>query len=60
MKRIEKRKKEKSEKELIEEFNEMAGRFDEFWTKLSLPERKKFTNWIYPPFCTWCKHESWK
>lgn len=46
MKGISRKREERTTEELIKEFNEMAGRFDAFWTGLSLNERGKFKEYL--------------
>ena len=47
MKSVSKKREERSTEELIKGFNEMAGRFDGFWTGLSLAERERFKKYLY-------------
>lgn len=46
MKRIERKKEERSTEEIVKEFQGMGGRFAEFWSRLSLSEREKFNGYI--------------
>jgi hypothetical protein len=46
MKKVSKRREERTTEELVKEFHEMAGRFDEFWTGLSINEREKFRDYL--------------
>ena len=46
MKAVSKKREERSTEELIKEFNEMAGRFDAFWSGLSLSERERFKDYL--------------
>ena len=47
MKTVSKKRDERTTEELVKEFHEMAGRFDGFWTGLSLSEREKFKKYLY-------------
>jgi hypothetical protein len=42
MKTVSKKKEERTTEEIVKQFHEMAGRFDEFWSGLSVSEREKF------------------
>ena len=46
MKKVSKKREERTTEELVKGFNEMAGRFDEFWSGLSLNEREKFREYL--------------
>lgn len=46
MKAVSKKRKERTTEELVKEFNDMAGRFDAFWSGLSLSEREKFKEYL--------------
>ena len=46
MKRIERKKEERTTEEIVKEFQGMGGRFTEFWAGLSLSEREKFNGYI--------------
>ena len=47
MKTVSKKRDERTTEELVKEFHEMAGRFDAFWTGLSLNERERFKEYLY-------------
>lgn len=46
MKKVSKRREERTTEELVKEFHDMAGRFDEFWTGLSINERERFKDYL--------------
>jgi hypothetical protein len=46
MKSVSKKKEERTMEELIKGFHKMAGRFDAFWTGLSLNERERFKEYL--------------
>lgn len=46
MKTVSKKREERTTEELVKEFHEMAGRFDEFWTGLSINERERFKDYL--------------
>jgi hypothetical protein len=46
MKRVSKKREERTTEELVKGFHEMAGRFDEFWTGLSINERERFKEYL--------------
>jgi hypothetical protein len=46
MKTVSKKREERTTEELVKGFHEMAGRFDEFWSGLSLNEREKFREYL--------------
>lgn len=46
MKSISKKREERTTEELVKEFHQMAGRFDEFWTTLSINERERFKDYL--------------
>lgn len=46
MKKVSKKREERTTEELVKEFHEMAGRFDEFWSGLSISEREKFKEYL--------------
>lgn len=46
MKAVTKKREERTTEELVKEFHEMAGRFDQFWTGLSLNERERFKGYL--------------
>ena len=47
MKSVSKKREERTTEELVKGFNEMVGRFDGFWTGLSLSEREKFKKYLH-------------
>jgi hypothetical protein len=46
MKAVSKKREERTTEELVKKFNDMAGRFDSFWSGLSLSEREKFKEYL--------------
>jgi hypothetical protein len=46
MKSVSKKKEERTTEEIVKEFHEMAGRFDEFWSGLSINERERFKEYL--------------
>jgi hypothetical protein len=46
MKSVSKKKEERTTEEIVKGFHEMAGRFDEFWTGLSINERERFKEYL--------------
>lgn len=46
MKGVAKKREERSTEELIKEFKGNGGKFDSFWTGLSLNERERFKGYL--------------
>jgi hypothetical protein len=46
MKSVSKKKEERTTEEIVKQFHEMAGRFDEFWSGLSINERERFKEYL--------------
>lgn len=46
MKTISRKREERTTGELVKEFKEAGGRFDSFWSGLSLSERGKFREYL--------------